>query len=247
MNQEKIYHQFARLAARQTELALAQEEVLDRAADVIARSMAEGGVLHVFGCGHSQMFGEELCFRTGGLVPVNAIMVPQYNIHPHVKLSQIMERQEGVAKGVLESMHPQPQDVMLVVSISGRNPAGIDMALAAREMGMMGIALTSLNYSENVTSRHSSGQLLKDVSDVVIDMGGIKGDAALEHEKVSERFCSPSTVVGMTLLIGVMGEATVKLAEMGIDPPLWVSGNLDRGDAANQKHLEAYRGRVDIL
>lgn len=243
----KRAREFFEVCKAQMEATLQQEEAIDAAAKMIAESIANEGVLHVFGCGHSQMFGEELCYRTGGLVPVNAILVPQYSIYPDIRLCQVMERQEGAARKVLDAFVTKPQDVMLIVSVSGRNPAGIDMAMAAREKGMKVIGLTSLEYTNNAESRHSSKLRLKDVSDLVLDAGGIEGDAILENPKVSERFCSPSTVVGMHLLIGIIGEVIDQLAEMGIDPEIWVSGNVDRGDEANARYLEKYRGRIDIL
>ena len=133
------------------------------------------------------------------------------------------------------------------VSVSGRNAAGIDMALAAKAKGMKVIGVTSLDYSTQVTSRHSSGKMLKDVSDIVLDICGIKGDSVLYDERVSEKFCSTSTVVAMTLLVGVVGETIQLLAEEGINPPIWVSGNLDRGDEINKEHIKNYKGRVSIL
>ena len=39
----------------------------------------------------------------------------------------------------------------------------------------------------------------------------------------------------------------VKLADQGIEVPIWVSGNLDRGDAVNQEYIKNYYGKVDIL
>lgn len=241
--------EFYEVCRRQMEKSLQQEEAIDQAADLIAASMEQGGVLHVFGCGHSQMFGEELCYRTGGLVPVNAILVPQYAIYPDIRLCQVMERQENAAHKVLDSFVTKPQDVMLIVSISGRNPAGIDMALAAHEKGMKVIALTSLDYTNHAVSRHSSGKKLCDVSDLVLDACGIEGDAVLEDERLPKgvRFASPSTIVGMQLLVGIMAEVTDRLLEHGLQPEIWVSGNVDHGDAWNSAYLEKYRGRVDIL
>ena len=69
----KRYAEFAAIAQEQIEEAMKQEEVLDACAQVMTDTVMHDGVIHVFGCGHSQMFAEELCFRTGGLVPVNAI------------------------------------------------------------------------------------------------------------------------------------------------------------------------------
>lgn len=236
---KKRYVEFAQIMNQQLQMALQQEEVLDECAEVLSNTVSKNGVIHVFGCGHSQMFGEELCFRTGGLVPVNAIMIPQYNIYPRARLSQMMERCEGFAPAVL--------DTMIIVSVSGRNAAGIDMAIAAKRKGMKVIGVTSLGYSTQVTSRHSSGKMLKDVSDIVIDICGVKGDSVLKDERVSEKFCSTSTVVAMTLLVGVIGETIQKLADRGINPPIWVSGNLDRGDEINNEYMKKYKGKVDII
>lgn len=243
----KRYIEFAQIMNQQLQTALQQEEVLDQCAERLSKTVSNDGVIHVFGCGHSQMFGEELCFRTGGLVPVNAIMIPQYNIYPRARLSQMMERCEGFAPAVLDSMNTSEHDTMIIVSVSGRNAAGIDMALAAKAKGMSVIGVTSLDYSTQVTSRHTSGKMLKDVSDIVIDICGVKGDSVLEDERVSEKFCSTSTVVAMTLLVGVVGETIQKLADKGMDPPIWVSGNLDCGDEINNAHMKKYKGKVDII
>lgn len=243
----KRYKEFAQIMNEQLQEALTQEDRLDECAKQLAYTVKNDGVIHVFGCGHSQMFGEELCFRTGGLVPVNAIMIPQYNIYPRARLSQMMERCEGFAPAVLDTMNTSEHDTMIIVSVSGRNAAGIDMALAARKKGMKVICVTSLAYSTQVKSRHSSGKLLKDVSDIVLDICGIKGDSVLEHKQVSEKFCSTSTVVAMTLLVGIVGEAIQILADQGINPPIWVSGNLDRGDEINNEYMKKYKGKVDII
>lgn len=243
---ERVY-EFIDIMNEQLNQALKQDETLDAIATAFTDCIRNDGVIHVFGCGHSQMFGEELCFRTGGLVPINAIMIPLYNIYPKVRYSQIMERQEGVASQVLDVIDPKPQDILLIVSVSGRNAAGIDMALAAKAKGMKVISLTSFQYSDQVDSRHSSKKKLKDISDITLDICGIKGDAVLEDPRVSEKFCSPSTVVAMSLLVGIIGQTIQNLADLGIDPPIWVSGNVDRGDAINNAYIKKYRGRIDIL
>lgn len=244
---KRRYLEFIEIMEQQLHEALKQETIIDQCTQIMSESIIQKGVVHVFGCGHSQMFGEELCFRTGGLVPINAIMIPQYNIYPTARLSQLMERTEGFAKGALLAMNPRPIDTMLIVSVSGRNAAVVDMALAAKEMGMKVIGVTSLNYSNSVTSRHSSGKLLKDVSDVVLDICGVVGDSVLFDERVSEKFCSTSTVVAMSLLVGIVGEIIQTLADKGINPPIWVSGNLDRGDEINGEFMKEYRGKVDII
>lgn len=131
----------------------------------------------------------------------------------------MMGRCEGFAPAFLDTMMIIPNDTMLIVSVSGRNVAGIDMALAA-EKRMEVIGVTSINYSKKVQSRHSSRNLLKNVCNVVLEICGVKGDLVLEDYCVSEKFCSTSTVVAMSLLIGIVGQSTQNLANLGIDPPI---------------------------
>ncbi len=243
----KKINEYIEVVEAQLHTALQQEAIIDACASQFAKTIVDGGVIHVFGCGHSQMFGEELCFRTGGLVPINAIKIPQFNIYPKARLSQLMERTEGFVGGVLDSMNISEADTMVIVSVSGRNAAGIDMAIEAKKRGMFVIGVTSLAYANNVTSRHSSSKMLHDVSDLTLDLCGVKGDATLQDARVSEAFGSTSTVVGMSLLNGIVAECIVKLADAGMDPPIWVSGNVDRGDEANQKYMKAYKGKIDII
>lgn len=49
--------------------AIWQEErpAIDEAGRMLARSLEAGGMLYVFGCGHSHMIEEELFYRAGGL------------------------------------------------------------------------------------------------------------------------------------------------------------------------------------
>ncbi len=243
----KTINKFYDVLKEQLDTSLKQEESIKKVSEVFTETILNNGVIHVFGCGHSQMFGQELCYRTGGLVPINAIMVPHYSIFPNARISQVMERSDNIAKTVLDSLNTSSNDAMLIVSISGRNNAGIEMALAAKEKGMRVIALTSINYSSKVTSRHPSGKLLMDVADYVLDLPGVEGDAVLENPKVANKFCSTSTIIGMSLLVGIIGEVIEELAAKGFNPPVWVSGNLDRGDAINNEYIKEYKGKVSVL
>ena len=53
---------------------ITQRDALGRAAEILAERLQRGGVLHLFGTGHSHMIAEEIFYRAGGLVPVNAML-----------------------------------------------------------------------------------------------------------------------------------------------------------------------------
>lgn len=46
---------------------------IEKAAHIVAASLAQDGVVHVFGSGHSYGFGVEMTGRPGSLVPVHNI------------------------------------------------------------------------------------------------------------------------------------------------------------------------------
>ena len=224
-----------------------QLENINQAAREISESIKNEGVLHVFGCGHSQIYAMELFYRAGGLVPVNAILTPALSLDPKAKLSTFAERQTGLAKAILENEMTSAKDVMIVVSTSGRNAVPVEMAEEAKKMGMKVIALTSLDFSQQVSSRHSSGKKLYQIADIVIDNCGEVGDAAMEIEGMKAKFSPTSTAIGTAILQSLIAQVISNLSEKGIEPPIWVSSNLDRGDAINEEYIENYRKRISCL
>lgn len=224
-----------------------QLENINQAAQEISESIKDNGVLHVFGCGHSQIYAMELFYRAGGLVPVNAILTPALSLDPKAKLSTFAERQPGLAKAILENEITSAKDVMLIASTSGRNAVPVEMAEEAKKIGMKVVALTSLEFSQQVSSRHSGGQKLYQIADIVIDNCGEVGDAAMEIEGIKAKFSSTSTAIGTAILQSLIAQVISNLYAEGIEPPIWVSSNLDRGDAINEKYIEDYRKRISCL
>ena len=55
------------------EVAATQGETLEEAARLVADSVAAGGMLHLFGAGHSQLLAVDAYARAGGLACVNPI------------------------------------------------------------------------------------------------------------------------------------------------------------------------------
>lgn len=222
-------------------------EGICKAAEYCAASVQKGRVIHVFGCGHSQMFAMEVFYRAGGLVPVNALLIPHLALFPKAKLSTAQERVEGFSQEFLELENTDPADTMIIASISGRNAAVVDMALAARAKGMKVVALVSRLFAESTTSRHSSGKNLKDVADVVIDIKCISGDAVLNMPELEPSFCGTSTVLGVAVMEAVIAQTVENCVKAGYLPPLYVSSNLDKGDAINAKHIKDYSPLISCL
>lgn len=220
---------------------------IELAAKYCSESVLAERLIHVFGCGHSQMFAMEVFYRAGGLVPVNAMITPHLSLAPKAKLSTIQERVEGFANVYLDQENTDSRDTMIIVSISGRNACPVDMALAAKAKGMKVIALTSKSFSDSVTSRHSSGKLLKDVADVVIDIKCVSGDAVLQMDEMEASFCGTSTVLGMTVMECIIAQTVENCVNQGYIPPVYVSSNLDKGDKINAEYIKKYSSLVSYL
>jgi len=96
-------------------------EQIKKVASVIFESLKNGGVLHVFGCGHSHMFMEECFYRAGGIAPINPIFETSTMLHEGAVKSSMIERMSGYAPYVLDNYETTPGEVILVFSQSGIN------------------------------------------------------------------------------------------------------------------------------
>ena len=221
-------------------------DALDQASELVANCVETNGIVYTFGTGHSHVIAEDVAFRAGGLVPVDAILEESLTGNSKVFQSMYMERVEGMAEVILDYYDPAPNDVLIIISNSGRNASPIEMALGAKQRGLNVIAITSLRYSKGTTSRHSSGKKLYDIADVVIDNHTPLGDCILSHPGIPQPFGPASGVLDMVLLHTLIVGSINRMAEEGKNPPVFMSGNLDGSDDINLPLLEQYRDRIKI-
>ncbi|MFL1676880.1 SIS domain-containing protein [Paenibacillus dendritiformis] len=224
-----------------------EANAISLAATKTAESIMNGGIIHLFGCGHSHILTEEVFYRAGGLVPIRPIFVEKLMLHEGAVRSSELERQNGLAETFMEDQNIRPGEVMFVLSTSGRNPVPVDAALIAKAKGAFTIGITSLAYSQSQPSRHRSGKHLSDAVDLVIDNYAVKGDAILTHPDVPVPFTPTSTVTGAAILNAILAEAIVRMAEQGYNPPVFLSGNIDGADEHNNALIERYRERIPLL
>lgn len=223
-----------------------------RAADAVAATIADGRLLHVFGTGgHSAMGAEEIFFRAGGLVPVNAILDDGVMLQGGALRSTAIERTPGYARAVLDYYEVGAGDVLLIVNAYGINACTIDAATEGRRRGSTTIGVTSVELQRELPaghpSRHPSGSNLADLVDIVIDCKVPMGDALLAVPGVTQRVGASSTFLNALALNLLTLAAIQRLAERGIDPPIWQSANSPGGDAANRGHIAAYKHRIKKL
>jgi uncharacterized phosphosugar-binding protein len=229
-------------------VAETQRKPINRAAEMLVDAIAGDRGIYSFGASHSFILTEELVYRTGGLMLVNPIYPHGMNLFVRpITLTSQLERLPGLGATLLGSVPAQAGDVLILTSTSGRNAVAIDMALAAREKGMPIIGITSLAYTHGVTSRHPSGKKVADLCDVVIDNGAPYGDAAVAIEGFPQKVGPLSSVTGCAIVDALVAEVVAQLVARGLEPPVYMSANLDGGDEHNARLLAKNAHRIHYL
>ena len=239
---DKYYTRVSEILA---EVFDAEKNNIEAAAKVLKEANEEHRSIFAFGCNHAGLITLELFYRTGGMVTVNPIRAPgmMLEISPATMTSEL-ERLPDYGRIILGGQPIKAGDVLMIHSVSGRNSVTIDMAEAAKEKGMTLIVVTNMNTATSVTSRHPSGKLLHDFADILIDNHGDRGDAAVKLEGFEQKIASSSTVVGAAILNAVMVRACEILLEKGINPPVFMSGNMDGGDAYNKAVIAEHKENI---
>jgi len=217
---------------------------IEAAANLIAESVLQDGLVHLFGTGHSNAIAEEVFGRANTLAPVNQVVDLSLAGSVNTVLSFYTERVEGLGLLIYEHVRAQPQDVFLVISNSGRNAVPIEFARAAKEHKHPVIVETCVEFSFSQPSRHSSGKRLLDYADVILDNHTPLADAVVRIEGMRPGLGSASGIAGSLLVHAVLVEAAVKIKERGVEPPVFMHGNLDGGMEYNQALLDKYWLRI---
>jgi uncharacterized phosphosugar-binding protein len=236
---------FDRLAELMTALRTEGPQI-EAVAKVMANCIATGGVVHVFGSGHSHMMAEEVFHRAGGLFAFNAMLDINLTSFGTLKASMV-ERAEGYATVILDSFDVRPGEVVVIVSNSGINPVPIELAVEAGRIGATTIAITSASNYQSAKSRHSSGKKLTEVTDLTIDSHVPVGDAILTLDGLDAPVASSSTALGAALLNAIVAQTAEELLAAGHQPPVIVSMNVPGGDERNAALTERYRPRLRLL
>ena len=223
-----------------------QGEKIEQVAGWMADSITAGGVVHLFGSGHSHLVAEEVFHRAGSLMPLNPMLDINLTFLGSVNAT-LLERNPGYARVVIGSHDIREGEVVIVISNSGVNPVPIEAVLEAKARGARTVSITSDVHYATAPSRHDSGKRLADVADITLDTCVPWGDALVNLPGVEQPVGGISSIAGLALITAVVVETTQQLLDRGIDPPVIPTMNLPGGDEKIEALIEAYGKRLPLL
>ena len=223
-----------------------QLEAIGSAAEICAEAIGSGGLVHLFGTGHSRIPVEEMFPRYGSYPGFNPIVELSMTFHTQVtgangqRQAMYIERVEGLAEEILANFDFGPTDAMMIFSSSGSTAVPIEMAIGARERGLPVIAVTSIAHSSATASGHSSGTRLMDHADIVIDLGTPPGDSLVEIDGPETRVGPGSSLSNIAITNEIKVETAALLAARGVLPPVLSGAAVVGAERSSELFKAAY-------
>ena len=215
---------------------------IEKVSAVMADCIARGGLVHLFGSGHSVLPVQDMFPRYGafpGFRPLMDMRLMWTNVigSGGAKGLLWLEQREGYTPLLFENEPIRSGDVMLVFSHGGRNAAGIEVLLEAKKRGLTTVAITSMDNYHKRRATHSSGKKLPDVADYVIDNCIPAEDALVTVKGWKAPVAAGSTVATVSIAMAIIAQVGCDLAARGHNPPVFVSPNVAEIPAGNNKRV----------
>ncbi|HUV16558.1 MAG TPA: SIS domain-containing protein [Pelolinea sp.] len=215
-------------------IEITQMDNIHHVAELISNAIIAEKLVYIFGAGHSNILAIECFDRAGGLGNMQPIFDSGLDYFSGARRQGGFERLPGYVGCIINDYDIKNDDVVIIISNSGRNPAPVQMALEVKKRGAVVVAITSLEHSNAVTSNDPSGMKLIEIADIVIDNGCPSGDAMIKLPNFPPKVGPGSTVAGATILNAIITQAAKKVLESGIHPPVGFSGNLPEAQEYNK-------------
>ncbi|RYE08651.1 MAG: sugar isomerase domain-containing protein [Hyphomicrobiales bacterium] len=251
----------SKLAAIAEKAAAGNEAAFEAASNAMSATLANKGLVHLYGSGHSVLPVQETYPRYGSYVGFNPLTDPRLMWHNILGAGGVrellwLERTENYADKFLDHQPLNAGDTIVIFGHSGSNASGIDTALYAKERGMTVIAITATSNASKPAT-HSSGKRLPHAADIVIDTGSPVEDAIVAVKGWSRPVAGSSTVLAMMMMHELVARTAQKLADQGVELPVFASPTIagvtlhdtdiiygqyrERMLDAQQKHLPQFK------
>lgn len=215
-----------------------EKDNIQKAAQRVAEVIKNDGIIFVFGCGHSHLPALDSFYRAGGLANVSPILDADLMLFNGAAKSGRLEKMSGIAAEVYRRYSLTNNDMLFVISASGKNAVPIEMAEIAKANGVFTVAIASSSYQ-------AKGARLLEITDVGIDCKVPYGDAVLSVG--NERMGGLSTYASMFILNSALIEGARLAQSQGAEIPVYRSGNVEGGQQYNIRLEERFFSRIKNL
>lgn len=209
-----------------------QKENILKASNVMAKCIENGGLVHMFGSGHSVLPVLDAFPRYGSFLGFNPLTDPRLMWFSATGPASapgllLIERKEGyVVDGFLRYQPIGKGDVLLVYSHGGVNAAPVEAAMYAKKVGATVIAVLSMENQALANPTHSTKKKLSDIADITIDNCVPPEDAVVPLEGREEKIAASSTIAAIAVTMSLIAQTGTILNEKGKDLKIFVSPNV---------------------
>ena len=224
-----------------------QADAIEQASGWCAQAIASGGLVHLFGTGHSRIPVEEMFPRYGSYPGWNPIVELSMTFHTQVvgangqRQAMYIERTPGLAEVILSNFRFGARDVMVVFSASGLTAVPVEMARGARRRGLRVIAVTSVAQSMSVEPDPAAGARLLDEADLVIDLCTPEADALSLIDGLETPVGPGSTIAAVAVVNAMKVRVAELLVQEGQMPPVLTRASVVGEERSRNLFDEAYR------
>lgn len=219
-------------------IELEERAKMTEAAETVADVICRDGIIYTFGCGHSHLPCLDTFYRAGGLACVSPILDEDLMLHDGAAKSSRMEKMPGIAAEAFRRHHVTPNDLIVVISASGKNAAPVEMCECAKKAGVKLVTISSSAYIDH-------GAKLLSLGDIAVDCKVPYGDAVIDVGEA--KMGGLSTYTSLFILNSILIDGAKKALAKGAVPPIYRSGNVEGGTAKNVALEERYFGRIKRL
>jgi uncharacterized phosphosugar-binding protein len=236
-----------------TKIEQTQMENIKKAALAMAETIEQGRWVHTFGCGHATLPIEEMYPRIGGFVGFHPMIelpltfftniVGGMNVHEFV----FLERVEGYGIEIMKGYNFDKRDCIWIFSHTGINAVNIDVALESKKKGMKVIVFGSAKEAEGKKTRHSCGNTIFEIADIIVDTCVPIQDAVVPLKNHVDKIAPISTIAFTTCVWMTITEVAEILTDRGVKLFIHPSHNIPGDTTARERLSDAlseYKRRI---
>ena len=224
-----------------------QADAIEKASHWASEAIGSGGLVHLFGTGHSRIPVEEMFPRYGSYPGWNPMVELSMTFHTQVvgsngqRQAMAIERTPGLADVILSNFAFGPKDVLVVFSAGGTTAVPVEMARGARARGVRVIAVTSVEGSRAAPVEPAVGARLLDEADLVIDLCTPEADALVTVDGLDTPVGPGSTIAAVAIVNAIKVRTAELLTARGTMPPVITRASVVGDERSRTLFDQAYR------